>query len=102
MRDRNDDTGFWFKIRRLAQLPEWLDWLLSVVEPLIVLGIALLVGYVACFLVLKADQPEEQKRLITLLKELSAQLESLPDPVGRPVLQRQFEHFSNRQRRLGV
>lgn len=55
----------------LSPLPIWLNWLLSVVEPLIVLGITAAVFYVGYGLVFGSAQSLNQVRLKELLAIIS-------------------------------
>jgi hypothetical protein len=59
-------------VRRLANLPDWLNWLLLVVEPSVVLVIALALGY-ATYRLLFGQQPagEEQTRFFFLIREVN-------------------------------
>jgi hypothetical protein len=58
-------------LAKLSPLPKWLNWLLSVVEPLIVLVITLLVFYSTCWLVFGNEHDEHRVRLIGLMKDLN-------------------------------
>jgi len=53
-------------LKALSQLPDWLNWLLSVVEPLVVLAIAFLLGYSVYMSIW--DQGGQQTKLIQLMK----------------------------------
>src|SRR5437899_2549208 len=59
------------KLRKLAQLPSWLNWILSVVEPLVVLAITFLISYFAYWLIFGSEKGEPQERLIRVLKEIN-------------------------------
>ncbi|HKW87950.1 MAG TPA: hypothetical protein VJN21_04255 [Candidatus Acidoferrales bacterium] len=52
----------------LSQLPDWLDWLLCVAEPLVVLGITLVVFYIGYTLVFGPEQSGHQTRFKELLR----------------------------------
>ena len=58
-------------LEKLSQLPEWLNWLLSVVEPLLVLGIAGSIGYVAYGLVFAPGQPFRNCELLKFIRAVS-------------------------------
>jgi hypothetical protein len=62
--------SFTTKLSRLAELPEWLNWLLSLVEPVIVLGIAFCIAYGAWCLV-TPELNGRQARIISAIKVLS-------------------------------
>lgn len=55
----------------LSHLPEWLDWLLRLTEPLVVLGITFVVFYIGYTLVFGADQGSHQVRFNELLKAVN-------------------------------
>ena len=57
-------------IATLTHLPDWLNWLLSVVEPLIVLGITVALAYTVWCL-MGPDVGGRQARAITLLKDIN-------------------------------
>ncbi len=52
-------------------VPEWLNWLLSVVEPLIVLLITGLVGYGTYWLVFGGNTGGQQERLVRLMETIN-------------------------------
>jgi hypothetical protein len=55
-------------LERLSGLPDWLNWLLSVVEPLLVLGITASVGYVGYRLVFVPSQPSRTAELLKFIQ----------------------------------
>ena len=59
------------KLRSLAPLPLWLNWLLSVVEPLVVLGITVAILYVGFGLVFGSAQSTNQARFKELMAIVS-------------------------------
>lgn len=62
---------FPLKLTKLSRLPDWLNWLLSVVEPLVVLAIAALVFYSAYWLVFGSEQDQHRTRLMALMKGIN-------------------------------
>jgi hypothetical protein len=58
-------------LRKLIQLPEWLDWLLSVVEPLVVLAITVVIFYTGYCLVFGSEQSSHLARFKDLMKEVN-------------------------------
>src|SRR5713226_4468994 len=59
-------------LKKLSQLPVWLNWLLSVVEPLVVLGIAIVIlyaGYSAVFGPLQSTQQARFKELLQVIND---------------------------------
>ena len=58
------------KLTKLGELPDWLNWVLSVVEPLIVLGITVSVSYGAWCLV-RPDVNGRQARIIVAMKGIN-------------------------------
>lgn len=58
-------------VKVLSDLPVWLNWLLSVVEPLIVLGITALIGYVAYRLVFVTDETGKNCELLKTIQVVS-------------------------------
>ena|ERR1700733_11863076 len=54
-----------------GSVPEWLNWLLSVVEPLIVLIITLLVGYVTYWLVFGPSTSDHYSQLVQSIKTVN-------------------------------
>jgi hypothetical protein len=62
---------FLLRLSKLSRLPHWLNWLLSVVEPLVVLVITALVLYSAYWLVFGAGQDPHRIRLLELMRAVS-------------------------------
>jgi|SRR6266851_6887153 len=58
-------------LSKLSQLPDWLDWFLSVVEPLVVIAITVVIFYVGYWLVFGPDLNAHQTRFKELIKEIS-------------------------------
>jgi hypothetical protein len=56
-------------LAKLARLPEWLNWLLSVVEPLLVFGIIWLIGYGVILLFSASESQHAQ--IVTIIKVLN-------------------------------
>ena len=56
---------------RRDSVPEWLNWLLSVVEPLIVLIITLLVGYATYWLVFGSSTSDHYNQLVQSIKTVN-------------------------------
>jgi hypothetical protein len=63
--------SFTQKVKKLADLPSWLNWLLSVVEPVIVLVFTYLVIYSSCLLIFGDRKNDQNVRMIELLKLMS-------------------------------
>ena len=59
------------KLSKLAQLPQWLNWLLSVVEPLIVLAITFVIGYAAYWLVFGLNATDKHTRMIQAMEVIN-------------------------------
>jgi hypothetical protein len=57
-------------LARLSDLPDWLNWLLSVVEPLVVLGISAWIAYGAWCLV-RPEVNGRQARILVLMKHMN-------------------------------
>lgn len=58
-------------IKKLSQLPDWLNWLLSVVEPLLVLGIGGMLCYIAYRFVFIPEQRPQDSQLLSFIKAVS-------------------------------
>lgn len=58
-------------LRKLEGLPSWLNWLLAVIEPLVVLVIAVLIFYVVYWLIFGPEQDGRQARLMGVLKGMN-------------------------------
>jgi hypothetical protein len=58
-------------LSRLSQLPDGLNWLLSVFEPLIVLVIGFLILYSAYWLVFGSEQSARQTRIMLLIRGIN-------------------------------
>jgi len=56
---------------KLTQLPDWLDWLLSVVEPAVVLAVTSVILYIVYWLVFGPEQDPRQARFRELIKGVS-------------------------------
>lgn len=56
-------------LRKLAQIPEWLDWILSAIEPIVVLAVAFVVAYVVYWAVFSTGHWHDH--IVTTVKELS-------------------------------
>ena len=59
------------RLRRLADIPIWLNWLLAVVEPLIVLAMTGVICWAAYWLVFGLAQPDRQTRLLDAIRLLN-------------------------------
>jgi hypothetical protein len=73
MRSRIVKT-LWTMLAPLARLPEWLDWLLAVVEPLVVLGITVSIGYVLYWQIFSGESGhplQPHAYLATAMKQMS-------------------------------
>jgi hypothetical protein len=57
-------------LRKLSRLPRWLDWLLSVVEPLVVLAITVVIFYIGYWVVFGPEQNAHQMQFKELIKEV--------------------------------
>ena len=62
--------GYFPKLAGLAQLPDWLDWLLSIIERLIVLAIAVCVFY-SGWVILGPNHAQLQAQLIQTARALN-------------------------------
>jgi len=59
------------KLTKLSRLPDWLDWLLSVVEPVVVLAITIVIFYTGYCLVFGPEQSGHLARFKDLMKEVN-------------------------------
>ena len=84
----------------LAQIPEGLNWLLKVAEPLIVLAITLSIGYVLYWLVFPGETAAPSRISCNRDQTVKRQLEGGGDPVGCTLLQ-DDSHVWNRPRKRG-
>lgn len=57
------------RLNKIEPLPEWLDWLLSVVEPAVVLAITCLMAYSVCLLMFGGGPG--RARLVELMKGMN-------------------------------
>ena len=62
---------FSLKLTKLTRLPDWLDWLLSVVEPLVVLAITVVIFYIGYGLVFGSAQSNQLARFKDLMEEVN-------------------------------
>jgi hypothetical protein len=58
--------------KAVPRLPELLNWLVSVVEPLIVLAITFLASYSVYWLIFAPDQGSQQSRILALVSTINA------------------------------
>jgi hypothetical protein len=56
--------------REFSRLPMWLDWLLSVVEPLVVLAITAVIFYIGYWVIFGPPQSPQQTQFRELIKEV--------------------------------
>ena len=62
--------SFYRNLKKLVHLPDWLNWLLSVVEPCIILIIALVLAYAGYWLIFGVEKSAEHQTRLTQLVEL--------------------------------
>jgi hypothetical protein len=58
-------------LSKLSRLPDWVDWLLSLVEPLVVLSIAAASFYIGYYLVVSPENGPRQAQYRQLIKEIN-------------------------------
>lgn len=60
--------SFSSNLKKIAHLPIWLNWLLSVIEPCIILVIAFVLAYAGYWLIFGSEGSGHQARLTQLMK----------------------------------